>query len=820
MRWTPGGEGSSTLRRSENSEISMFSLAPAITTKIILLLLSFQFILCESGVWDVKNENSSEEVAAELNVTYSRVVGQEGTSVHYVYKFNAKRPRLLRLSARGNSTEVISRTAYKIQRAKMPVSRSFCLESHEDVLVVTLENATNYRLTLEEVIDVDYSVGQGGEAKDLTAGDVDLRLLDFSGSPSYVRVTVRSENTDTCGIVSVVPIGKSENDDWCPGATSSEQVKGTVYQTMLGFASFMIDTTDQVYSAGGAFLAFKLTNDDEPCISKLEMSHHDHVRNKTFRFDLSDVDLKGGFFFEIGLVTAFFFLLSVIALVVTCSHAARVDRASDAQEGIKVIQESSDSIFTSSTSASVATFASGSTSVYSDDASSSDQVKKGQRNYVESSRDLEESLQIAEATSAKRQNSGRGRPKYLSDLNLMDHHTSAARNYFYAWSVITVGLFYGVPAFQVVMAHQRELSASGNQDICYYNHLCAIPISSSLRDFNHIFSNIWYMGLGALLAWLIRYRHVTRCRLLREVELQMGRDARDKLSQMGVPQRHGVFYAIAAALAMQGVLSMCYHICPTESNFQFDTTFMHIIAALCFLKVYQFRHADEDSAGIFMGMGAVVCIEVVGIASGGGTAFWCFALVAYFVLSVLFTAVIIYCPETDSVAASLTSLVLSFLSVFRLTSRPDHFSGRRLALACSMNALNLCFLISGAVTRPGISIYLLTILICNLGAYVIYYALMKLTHRERLSGVTMAYIALGISVWLTAAVFYAGVDYAIEMTPAESRDLNSECLVLDVFDAHDVWHVLSASGLFCAFMVLLTFDDGVAFVPRSQLRVF
>ena len=36
---------------------------------------------------------------------------------------------------------------------------------------------------------------------------------------------------------------------------------------------------------------------------------------------------------------------------------------------------------------------------------------------------------------------------------------------------------------------------------------------------------------------------------------------------------------------MEGFLSACYHICPTVESFQFDTTFMYIMAVLVFLKV-------------------------------------------------------------------------------------------------------------------------------------------------------------------------------------------------------------------------------------------
>lgn len=37
----------------------------------------------------------------------------------------------------------------------------------------------------------------------------------------------------------------------------------------------------------------------------------------------------------------------------------------------------------------------------------------------------------------------------------------------------------------------------------------------------------------------------------------------------GIPQHYGLFYAMGLALTMEGLLSACYHICPSFSNFQF-----------------------------------------------------------------------------------------------------------------------------------------------------------------------------------------------------------------------------------------------------------
>ncbi len=50
------------------------------------------------------------------------------------------------------------------------------------------------------------------------------------------------------------------------------------------------------------------------------------------------------------------------------------------------------------------------------------------------------------------------------------------------------------------------------------------------------------------------------------------------------------------AMIMESLFSASYHVCPTDENFQFDTTFMYTIASLSFIKLYQFRHPDISSS--------------------------------------------------------------------------------------------------------------------------------------------------------------------------------------------------------------------------------
>ena len=56
--------------------------------------------------------------------------------------------------------------------------------------------------------------------------------------------------------------------------------------------------------------------------------------------------------------------------------------------------------------------------------------------------------------------------------------------------------------------------------------------------------------------------------------------------------------------------------------------------------------------------------------------------------------------------------------------------------------------------------------------------------------------------------------------PAVSRDGNRDCIMLNFFDSHDLWHFMSAFGLFFSFVMLMTLDDNQEGTSRDRLRVF
>ena len=115
----------------------------------------------------------------------------------------------------------------------------------------------------------------------------------------------------------------------------------------------------------------------------------------------------------------------------------------------------------------------------------------------------------------------------------------------YTWLVLVMGVFYTIPALQLVLGYQRELyntgwyqqyhheyhlctnntttttkkhncskqlhpqsnafltTILGNQDLCYYNFQCARPVRS-ITDFNHLFSNIGYVAFGFMFLILVK----------------------------------------------------------------------------------------------------------------------------------------------------------------------------------------------------------------------------------------------------------------------------------------------------------------------------
>lgn len=143
----------------------------------------------------------------------------------------------------------------------------------------------------------------------------------------------------------------------------------------------------------------------------------------------------------------------------------------------------------------------------------------------------------------------------VSDLARKEPRILRHKSRLYLYYLATVAIFYTLPVVQLAITYQRVLHTTGNQDLCYYNFLCANPLGL-LSDFNHVFSNFAYVLLGLLFIFLTYSR-------------EHNESDKEEAKCYGIPQHYGLFYAMGTALIMEGILSASYHVCPNRSNFQF-----------------------------------------------------------------------------------------------------------------------------------------------------------------------------------------------------------------------------------------------------------
>uniref|UniRef100_A0A8C5SAH2 SID1 transmembrane family member 2 n=1 Tax=Laticauda laticaudata TaxID=8630 RepID=A0A8C5SAH2_LATLA len=402
----------------------------------------------------------------------------------------------------------------------------------------------------------------------------------------------------------------------------------------------------------------------------------------------------------------------------------------------------------------------------------------------------------------------------VADLARKDKRVLRKKYQIYFWNIATIAVFYALPVIQLVITYQTVVNVTGNQDICYYNFLCAHPLSN-LSAFNNILSNLGYVLLGLLFLLIILQREISYNRALMRNDFQA--------MECGIPKHFGLFYAMGTALMMEGLLSACYHVCPNYTNFQFDTSFMYMIAGLCMLKLYQKRHPDINASAYsaYACLAVIIFFSVVGVVFGkGNMAFWIVFSVIHILATLLLSTQLYYMGrwKLDSGTWRRIFHVL-YIDCIRQCSGPMYMD--RMVLLVMGNLINWSLAAYGLIMRPNdFASYLLAIGICNLLLYFAFYIIMKLRSGERLLPVSLLCIVFTSVVWGFALFFFFQGLSTWQKTPAESREHNRECVLLGFFDDHDVWHFLSSIAMFGSFLVLLTLDDDLDCVQRDKIYVF
>ena len=434
----------------------------------------------------------------------------------------------------------------------------------------------------------------------------------------------------------------------------------------------------------------------------------------------------------------------------------------------------------------------------------------------------------------------------------------------YCWIVALSGVFYVLPAFQLMLRAQQA-SQSGNQDLCYYNFLCR-RTSYYFSDYGHVFSNVVYIFCGIYLIVLVKDRSYRRRNAMIELYCENRKNANkhkknltieevkqkysgrnvEFLNRCGIPEQYGVFYAMGGAMIIEGILSACYHVCPVDESFQFDTTFMYVMTVLLLLKMFQLRHPDitADAYLVFAIIAVMLIFQAIGYYSSKGV-YMFFFLLTYFIFIVVVITDVYFQGDFRGGTRDIYQSIRGSKSldrkrdVVREIVKPKNVKkitrgakGRN-RFFVAMGLMNLCLMIYVIyhnliveADNSEVANYLLFIFGANMVGYAVYYSIMKYYYirktklpSEAISWTCWTYIILTICCAITGAYFFTSKEKKTSLSPARSRHINGECMFL-FFDKHDIWHFTSAFGLLFAFMALLTLEDNNTGTSWEKIPVF
>jgi len=237
------------------------------------------------------------------------------------------------------------------------------------------------------------------------------------------------------------------------------------------------------------------------------------------------------------------------------------------------------------------------------------------------------------------------------------------------------------------------------------------------------------------------------------------------------------------------------------------------------VKLYQTRHPDivANAHLVFTGFAVIIFLAMIGVVYSS-FAFWTtFSIIHIF--GCLYLSSQIYYMGRVKFDAGMFSRIFVLLR-YDCCSCPIYKD--RMLLLVIANAVNWVFAIYGVATTPNdFATYLLEILVVNGLLYLAFYVIMKLRNKERILPFTMVVVGSTVALWIAALLlFNLGNVTSWQKSPAQSREGNKDCILLGFYDAHDVWHFLSACAIFLSFLGLLTLDDDLLKTPRSNIPVF
>ena len=389
----------------------------------------------------------------------------------------------------------------------------------------------------------------------------------------------------------------------------------------------------------------------------------------------------------------------------------------------------------------------------------------------------------------------------------------------YSYITCIVGCVLMVGAFQFVYADWYLMIQEGDRDHCYYNDFCYRVLYYDI-PFNLMSSNFAYILHAFILAlsvWYMESELLARCKKITEnAECNSTEVHKRKIS-------FSIGYAFSWALLFEGLFSMLYHLCPTKMTFQFDLAFMFVISGLIVVVMYngiQLNHAGETGGHVGASnfyLGFIVPLYILNyIGSLNHSKEGLIPTAAWATLLFLWVFFIFYWVGCKLYLKNWSLLIFWRWVRTKCCKRFCTDSQNRMKVCkfiCLMIGLILAVLMFFlfSVTKFIGSLPQALLFACiTESVIVICWKLVKSCYclwRDR--GYkkficVIIYVLTTLALGILALVFFIVFPTTDKAeTPEISRNKNHECIFMDFYDYHDVWHILSSFALLMGVHIVM-----------------
>ena len=429
----------------------------------------------------------------------------------------------------------------------------------------------------------------------------------------------------------------------------------------------------------------------------------------------------------------------------------------------------------------------------------------------------------------------------------------------YSYITCIVGSVLMVGAFQFVYANWYLMIQEGDRDDCYYNDFC-YRVSNYDIPFNSMSSNFVYIVHAFILAlsvWYMESELLARCKKIGQpqplpvtenAECNSTESTNNGLQRTanGYDEERGIYnsteahkrkisfsigYAFSWALLFEGLFSMLYHLCPTKMTFQFDLAFMFVISGLIVVVMYngiQLNHAGERGGHVGASnfyLGFIVPLYILNYLGSLNhskeglipTAAWAtpLALWAFFIFN--WVGYKLYLENWCLLI--LWRWVVKNCRLQCVGSHswnPNNYSlqnvkeGKFICLMIGLILAVLMFCLFSVTKFIGSLPQALLFACITESVIVICWKLVKSCYclwRDR--GYkkficVIIYVLTTLALGILALVFFIVFPTTDKAeTPEISRNKNHECIFMDFYDYHDVWHILSSFALLMGVHIVM-----------------